>query len=101
VKYQVGDRVELKGLIYKIDGYTGTIIKITGGVFLPRIYHVQLDKLHMGSGIYHAGRGQLLRKLEVLPHEDQMTTCRFCGEDIKTIAVKCKHCGSNLSSIKP
>jgi len=31
------------------------------------------------------------------PMAEQTKRCKFCGEEILAVAIKCKHCGSNLS----
>lgn len=32
---------------------------------------------------------------------DETKRCRFCGEEILAIAIKCKHCGSMLAESIP
>lgn len=41
-------------------------------------------------------------KAEIVRMRDgKLAKCHFCAELVKTEAIKCKHCGSDLSSIRP
>ena len=91
--FAVGDRVELKGIVG--GGHRGTIVKIgRPPVFLfQKAYFVELDGTALGHSMLRVKKFNLRRLDESSENEQR---CPYCAETIKSAAIKCKHCGSDL-----